>query len=347
MKAVVLTGIRRMELREIPRPNIKRDTDVLVKVDAVGICGSDVHYYTSGGIGSMRVEYPFTVGHEGAGTVEAVGAGVTRVKAGDRVAIEPAMSCGECDQCRAGRPNTCRELKFISCPGEASGCLAEYVVMPERNCYPIPDSMTAEQAAVSEPLSIGLYSIRKSIPMKDAALAVLGTGPIGLSVILAARQTAVRRIYATEKIEPRMNAARSAGADWVGNPGKEDVVAAVLQREPLGPDVVFECCGEQEALDQAVDMLKPGGKLMIVGIPEEERITFDTGIFRRKELTLYYVRREADCVQSALDLIHSGSVAVDFMITHRFPLEQTQQAFDMLADYRDGVIKAIVNVSNT
>jgi L-iditol 2-dehydrogenase len=139
MKTMKLTGLHQMELREAPRPEIVQDTDVLIQMAQVGICGSDVHYYAEGGIGSQRVAYPWTVGHEGAGIVAEVGPAVTRVQIGDRVALDPAQPCGVCDQCRSGRPHTCRALNFLGCPGQVEGCLAEYTRMPESSCYPIPD----------------------------------------------------------------------------------------------------------------------------------------------------------------------------------------------------------------
>ncbi len=166
MKAMMLTGIREMEMREVPTPSIINDNDVLIRMKTLGVCGSDIHYYVSGKIGSQVVQYPFTVGHEGAGEVEAVGKAVTRVKPGDRIAIEPAMPCWECDQCKAGRPHTCRKLRFLGCPGQAEGSLSEFIVMPETSCIPIPDSMSYDQAAISEPLAIGVYAVKQSIPWK-------------------------------------------------------------------------------------------------------------------------------------------------------------------------------------
>ena len=142
MKSFVLTGIRQMELIETPEPEIENDTDVLIRMKTVGVCGSDVHYYTTGRIGSQVVQYPFTVGHEGAGIVEKVGSAVTRVKPGDRIALEPAMPCFECDQCKSGRFNTCRNLKFLGCPGQSPGCLSEYFIVPETSCFPIPETMS-------------------------------------------------------------------------------------------------------------------------------------------------------------------------------------------------------------
>ncbi len=152
MKAMMLTGIRKMEMKDVPDPMIVNDTDVLIKMKTIGVCGSDVHYYTTGKIGSQVVRYPFPVGHEGAGQVVRVGKSVTSVKPGDRIAIEPAMPCGECDQCLAGRPHTCRKLRFLGCPGQADGCLSEYIVMPEKSCIPISEKLSYDQAAISEPL---------------------------------------------------------------------------------------------------------------------------------------------------------------------------------------------------
>jgi L-iditol 2-dehydrogenase len=166
MKALKLTGIRQMLMMDVPDPKIATDTDVLIKMKVIGVCGSDVHYYETGQIGSQVVEFPFSVGHEGAGVVEAVGSAVTSVAPGDRIAIEPAMSCGTCDQCLSKRPHTCRKLRFLGCPKQAEGCLSEYIVMPEQCCFKISDKTTFDEAAISEPLAIGVYAVKQSIPMR-------------------------------------------------------------------------------------------------------------------------------------------------------------------------------------
>jgi L-iditol 2-dehydrogenase len=344
MKAAVLTGIRSMEIRDVPEPRLKSGADVLLKVEAVGVCGSDVHYYTQGRIGSQVVQYPFAVGHEMSATVAQIGHHVRRFKPGDRVAIDPAMPCGRCDQCRAGRPHTCRRIRFLGCPGQADGCLSERLVMPEACCFPIRAKTTFEQAAFVEPLSIGVYAVTLAGEVRGKTVAVLGTGPIGLCVTLAARARRVKTIYATDLIPERLAAAGRAGADWTGNPRREDVVAAISKRVPLLLDVVFECCGQQEALDQAVQLLKPGGRLVIVGIPETDRVSFDIDLLRRREIAILNVRRQNECVQPALDLLERGKVNVDFMVTHRVSLDRVQEAFDRVAGYRDGVIKAMVRI---
>jgi L-iditol 2-dehydrogenase len=339
---MVLTGIRQMEMRAIPDPALREATDVLLKIAVVGVCGSDVHYYATGRIGSQIVAYPFAVGHECSAVVVKTGPAVKRVKPGDRVAVEPAMSCGTCDQCRLGRPHTCRRLRFLGCPGQAEGCLSEYLVMPEQCCLPLPAALTLEQAALIEPLAIGLYAARTAALPAGAAIAILGCGPIGLSALLAADLMRPRAIYATDKIDGRLAAARRAGAVWTGNPDRDDVVRAIGSREPLLLDAVFECCGQQEALDQAVDLLKPGGKLLLVGIPTAERISFAIDKLRRKELGLLNIRRQNHCAEPALELLAQGVLKADFMITHRFPLERAREAFDLVETYRDGVVKALI-----
>ncbi len=344
MKAMRLTGIRKMEMQTMPTPVVVQDTDVLIQMTRVGVCGSDVHYYTEGKIGSQVVQYPFTVGHEGAGVVKQVGVAVSSVKVGDHVAIEPAMPCWVCDQCLAGRPHTCRKLRFLGCPGQAEGCLAEYLVMPETSCFLLASSITDDEGALSEPLSIGVYAVKSSIPMRGVKVGILGSGPIGLSVLFVARAQGARRLYVTDKIEARLAMARRAGADWGGNPTCGDVVKDITRQEPAQLDVVFECCGQQDALDQAIELLKPGGKLMAVGIPPTlERVTFKIDALRRKEICIQNVRRQNHCVQAALDMIARRDFDVNAMVTHRFPFSRTQAAFDLVASYGEGVVKAMVD----
>jgi len=343
MKAMKLTGIREMEMMEVPAPAILNDNDVLIRMKTLGVCGSDIHYYVSGKIGSQVVQYPFAVGHEGAGRVEAVGKGVTKVRSGDRIAIEPAMPCWECDQCLAGRPHTCRNLKFLGCPGQAEGSLSEYIVMPETSCFKIPDTMSYDQAAISEPLAIGVYAVKQSISMEGARVGILGFGPIGMSVLLPAMAMGAKDIYVTDKIDERLRIARENGASFTANPDKEDVVEKISREVPELLDVVFECCGEQDALDNAVDLLKPGGKLMIIGIPEFDHWTLPVEKSRRKELCIQHVRRQNEAVQPSLDMMAGGDISVDAMVTHRFSFRDTKEAFDLVAGYKDGVMKAMID----
>jgi L-iditol 2-dehydrogenase len=345
MKAMQLTGIRKMEMVDVPDPEIRNDNDVLIKMLSIGVCGSDIHYYVSGKIGSQTVEYPFTVGHEGAGRVVETGRAVTHVKPGDRVAVEPAMPCWECDQCKAGRHHTCRKLRFLGCPKQAQGCLSECIVMPETSCIKISDTVSMVEAALSEPLAIGVYAVKQSIPMTGAKIGVLGAGPIGFSVFMPALSMGAPKAYVTDKIDARLELAQKAGASWTGNPDTSDIVSGILSAEPLGLDAVFDCCGDQEALDQAIEILKPGGKLMIIGIPEFDRFSFPVDKLRHKEICIQNVRRQCDCVQSALEMIEKKDFDVNVMATHHFGFDETKEAFDRVADYKDGVLKAMIECS--
>ncbi len=332
-----------MEMKTIADPMIVEDTDVLIRMERIGICGSDVHYYTAGRIGSQVVTYPFTVGHESAGTVLKTGPAVTHVKSGDRIAIEPAMSCGKCDQCLTGRPNTCRKIKFLGTPGQADGSLSEYMVMPEKNCYPIQDTMSFDQAALAEPLSIGIYALKLYCSsLAGKKIGILGCGPIGMSVLVPAIAEGIERVYVTDRIDKRLKIASDAGAFWTGNIDHEDIVEKISDMEPLLLDAIFECCGQQEAMDQAVRLVKPGGRIMIVGIPEFDNWSFPADIIRRKELSLQNVRRQNECFKPAVDMISSGRINVDKLVTHRFPFDRSREAFDLVADYKDGVMKAMI-----
>jgi len=346
MKAAYLTALGEMEIRETADPEIASDDQVLLRIDAVGVCGSDVHYYTTGGIGSQRVEYPWTVGHECAGTVIEVGGDASGLAEGMRVAIDPLVSCGKCDQCLRNRPHTCRNQAFLACPGQLPGALAEYAVMPAECCFPVPDSLSDDEVTLAEPLSIGLYSQRLARPVPRRA-AILGVGPIGLSVLLCLRAAGTEEIFVTDLLPERLEVAASMGADWTGCHPRQDVVAEILGRAEGGVDCIFECAGQQETLDQCVELLRPGGSMLTIGIPLIERISFNPDQLRRKEICLQNVRRQNDCVQGAIDLIASGRADVKPMVTHHFTLEDSREAFEIVAGYRDGVIKAIINVSGS
>jgi L-iditol 2-dehydrogenase len=343
MKAMMLTGIRQMEMRDVPDPFLVNPNDVKIKISVVGICGSDIHYYTQGQIGSQVVEYPFAVGHEGAGVVVEVGPDVKRVRPGDAIAIEPAMPCWKCDQCLSGRHHTCRKLKFLGCPGQAEGCLTEYIVMPEESCFPLKGGLKADHGSISEPLAIGVYSVKKSNGVKEKKIGILGYGPIGMSVMLAAKAEGADAFFVTDKIDERLAIAKKEGAILTINPLKDNIIESVLDNENLGLDVVFECCGQQETMDQAIEILKPGGKLIVVGIPEFDNWIVNVEKTRRKEISLQFIRRQVDCVEHVLSLMEKGTIKIENMITHRFPFSKTREAFDLVASYGDGVMKAMID----
>ncbi len=344
MKAAYLTGLNQVEIRPAPAPRQPGPHEVMLRINAVGVCGSDMHYYNQGRIGPQVVEFPHILGHECAGTILEVGAEVRELRVGQRVAVDPLVPCGSCDQCRAGRKHTCRKQKFLGNPGQLPGALVEYLVLPAECCLAVPDSLDDDEATIVEPLSIGLYAAAMAQLPPGAQAGILGSGPIGLCTLLAIRAHLQATVYVTDILDERLSVARTCGADWTGNPRHEDVVAAIRQLAPLGLDTVFECAGEQETLDQGLELLKPAGALLVIGIPEVDRVSFDSSLLRRNELRILHVRRQNECVAPAIDLIASGRINVRPLVTHHFPLEETPQAFELVSARRDGVVKAIIRV---
>jgi L-iditol 2-dehydrogenase len=205
--------------------------------------------------------------------------------------------------------------------------------------------MTMDQAALSEPLAIGVYATGLSVPLKGKNIGILGSGPIGISVLLPALAMGARNVYMTDRIDARLDVAMKMGAHRIANPDKTDVVKEILSDEAAGLDVVFECCGKQEAVDQAISLLKPGGQLMIIGIPTFSRWSFDVDALRRKEINIQNVRRQNGAVEKTLEMIANGTVNPNPMQTHTMNFSRVREAFDLVANHRDGVVKAMINFS--
>jgi L-iditol 2-dehydrogenase len=305
------------------------------------ICGSDIHYFKTGHIGDQIIKFPFTLGHECTGVVEETGSEVKKIRPGDRIAIDPAISCGSCDQCKHGRSHTCRNLKFLGNPAEFEGSLQEYIVLPEQCCFNISDNLSLSNGIIIEPLTIAMQAVSYNMGKKN--IAVLGCGPIGLSTLMVLKyQFPDSTIFATDKIDERLSFARFRSAFWTGNPLKSKVVDEILGENPLGMDTVFECCGQHEAMTQAIDLLKPGGQLIIVGIPEEDNISFDVHKLRRKEISIHNVRRQNEKYNEALGILDKEGIDISGFISHKFKPNQIQEAFELVEAYGDGVIKAII-----
>ncbi|MFP4105502.1 MAG: zinc-dependent alcohol dehydrogenase [Phycisphaerae bacterium] len=343
MKAAFLTGIRQVELRDVPEPKIENDDDVLLRIDVVGVCGSDMHYYKDGQIGAQVVEFPWVVGHECAATVVESGP-ASKLEPGRRVAVDPLINCTECDQCKSGRIHTCRKQKFLGCPGQVAGSLSEYLVLPERCLFPVPDEVTDDQAVLVEPFSIAMWAQHLAGSTEGKNIAILGAGPIGLSVLAACKAAGDCTVYQTDLLDNRVELAKRMGADWAANAGEIDVLQTFSREMSLGFDIIFECAGQPETVDQGTIALRPGGKLMLVGINENSRTCFDMNYVRRHELTLQPVRRQNDMVQPAIELVASGQVDLDPMVSHHFTLDQTNEAFEIVADYKDNAVKAMIQI---
>lgn len=299
MKAAYLTAPERIEVLDAPAPARRQPTDVLVRIDAVGVCGSDLHYYHAGGIGEQVVAYPWVMGHECAGTVLEAPAGVPGPRVGDRVAIDPLIACGQCDQCLSGRRHTCRRQKFLGCPGQTPGALAEQMVLPAECCFPVPPAMTAAEAVLAEPFSIGLYAVRLAALKPGARVAVLGSGPIGLCVLLAAKALAQATVYATDLVPERLAVARHLGAAWVGNPRCEDVVQEILRQDAA---VAAMSSSPQKGLAGATPPAPSGG----INPPLQPRATAGTPPLQRGLDCVFECAGEQETLDQAVSLLSPG-----------------------------------------
>ena len=343
MKAARLYGPRDLRVEDVPRPEPQAG-DLLIRVCAVGICGSDVHYYEDGGIGENRVTEAHELGHEFAGVVAALGPGVEGPPVGTRVAVEPAIHCGTCEFCLEGNPNLCPHILFVSTP-PTRGSLVEYIAHPAALVFPLPEDIDFADGAMLEPLGVAIHTVNLAKLRPGDTAAVLGSGPIGLLTIQMARLGGVRRVYATDLIPERLAMAQRMGADEVLHAGEADPVAWVEELTGgRGVDVVFEAAWAAETVAQATAMAKPGGRVVIAGIPSEDILSFPASEARRKGLTIKLVRRMKHTYPRSIALVQQGLMDVRSLITHRFPLTEAREAFELAAARADGVVKALVEM---
>jgi L-iditol 2-dehydrogenase len=329
MKALHLHTINDLRLVQTPAPEAA-DGDSLVKVTAVGICGSDLHWLTEGAIGDEVISQPIILGHEFAGRV------AQGELKGRLVAVDPAIPCENCEYCREGNPNLCPDIVFS---GQApyDGALREFVAWPANLLHPLPDSFTAEDGAMLEPLGVAIHTVDLGKVQPGMTVGVYGCGPIGLLTIQMARTAGASRILATDLLPHRLEAARDLGADQVflASQGVEhtQIMAATRGR---GVDVSFETAGEIEAVETAIETCKPGGRVILCGIPAVNRIAFNASSARRKGLTIKMVRRMKHTYPRAIQLVESGQIDVRSIVTHRFPLGEFEDAFKA-AQNREGL----------
>jgi L-iditol 2-dehydrogenase len=344
MKAVYLTGIRRFSARDIPPPGNPAGADVLVRVRAVGICGSDVHYYLHGSTGSDRPAYPFIIGHECSGEVVSTGPKARFLKPGDRVFVEPNVPCHGCDMCASGNFNLCRKPKFLGYPGQMEGALRELVVMPAENLFRFRKELAFGEAMMAEPLSVALYALFLSSKLRIRTAAVLGTGSIGLCLVKAMRACREKwAVFSSDIVERRCELGRANGAGLAVNASAADAAAEILQATGMaGVDAVFECAGKPATLDQALSVLKPGGTLFVIGIPDQAVIRLDADLFRKKGITVTYVRRQNRQSLKALRLIEAGLIGVKDIVGPEFGFDEAREAFELKVRHPGKTVKPVL-----
>jgi len=365
MLAARLHGPEDLRVEELPHPGPPGPGDVLLRVKAVGICGSDLHTYRHAAIGDIRLEGPTILGHEFAGVVEQVGPGGEKgtgtsgtrsqspfpldgnfqvLEPGTRVAIDPAQPCGRCELCERGHPNLCLSLRFCGLWPD-QGAMCEWIHVPASSCFPVPPEIDDAAAVMLEPLGVAIHTVDLAKVRVGQSVALLGAGPIGLCILQLLRLAGADPIFVTDKLPWRVELAGQFGAAEAWRCDAVDPVEAVRQAtEGRGVDVAIEAAWCDASVDQAADMLVHGGRLVVVGIPEDDRLTLRHSVARRKGLTITMVRRMKHAYPRAIRLAESGAVSLGLLVSHRFPLQRAAEAFAQSAEYREGVVKVVVEV---
>jgi L-iditol 2-dehydrogenase len=329
-------GDVRLHDEPVPAP---RPGEALIRVTAVGICGSDIHWFREGHIGRDSVVQPLVLGHEFAGIID------SGPRRGEHVAIDPAIPCGRCEYCQEGNPNLCSAMSFAG-HAPQDGALRQFMVWPEHCLFPLPQGFSDVDGAMLEPLGVGIYAVDLADLKPGMSVGVFGCGPIGLSVIQIARAAGATRIYATDlaTLPHRLAAARACGATALPvDAGQE--ADAICRATGRGVDVAFEAAGDPDAVEAAIAAVKPGGKTILIGIPSADRISFTASTARRKDLTIKVVHRMKHTYPRAFQLVASGRAEVRSMVTHRFPLKDIARAF-AAAQNREG-LKVVVECQSS
>jgi L-iditol 2-dehydrogenase len=331
MKSVRLHGIGDLKIHDEPVP-IAGDGEKLVRIRSVGVCGSDLHWFSEGSIGDAKLEHPLVLGHEFFGVTED----------DQRVAIDPAIPCGRCEFCDHGNPNLCSSLLFAG-HGKTDGALREWMAWDQRRFFSIPDSLSDADGAMLEPLGVAIHSVDLGKLTAGMTVGIFGCGPIGLLIVQMARLSGAANIIATDRLVHRLGAAKALGASHaiLAQDGREleEIRAATRGR---GVDVAFDAAGTQSAVDAAFAAVSTGGKVVLAGIPDDDKTSFSASTARRKGLTIKLVRRMKHTYPRAIELVSKGLVDVRSLVTHRFPLEQSAEAF-RVAQRREG-LKIIIDV---
>lgn len=339
MRALKLYGPGDLRLVEEAIPQAGPG-EVLLRVRAVTICHSDIHYYRYGRIGDTVSEAPLVLGHEFAGEVVETRPGVKRVKVGDLVAVEPALSCGHCRYCQEGNPNLCQNLFFVGTP-PMDGALREYVVYKEEFLFPLPHTLSAEEGALLEPLGVAIHAWDLAKLRIGETVAIVGCGPIGLLLVQLARVGGATRVLAVDPLPYRRDLAAEMGA--IPLAPEEDLAARAEEYTGgHGVDVAIEAAGVVAAQEEAAQMVKRGGRVVLVGIPAEDQLLLTHHLVRRKGLTIKLSRRMKLTYPRAIALVERGMVNLRALVTHHFPLERADEAFRLVASYGDGIVKAVV-----
>ena len=344
MKVAVMNGIGEMGYTERPIP-VPQDNEVLVKLEYVGICGSDMHYYETGRIGDFVVEPPFVLGHEPGGVVVGVGKDVTHLKVGDHVALEPGKTCGKCKFCREGKYNLCPDVVFFATP-PVDGVFQEYVAHEADLCFKLPDNVSTMEGALIEPLAVGFHAANQGDAHAGQTAVVMGAGCIGLVSMMALKAEGVSRVYVVDVMAKRLEKALELGADGVINGKDEDAVEAVRKLTGgAGCDLVIETAGTEFTTRQAIHMTKKGASIVLVGYSKTGEMTLPMSLALDKELTFKTVFRYRHIYPMAIDAVAAGKVNLKGIVTDIFDFDDIQNAMDRSVADKANIVKAVVRIA--
>ena len=344
MKVAIMTGIGEMAFEERDIPKAK-DDEVLVKLEYVGICGSDMHYYETGAIGDSVVKPPFVLGHEPGGTVVEVGKDVKHLKVGDRVALEPGKTCGHCQFCKEGKYNLCPDVIFFATP-PVDGVFQEYVAHEADLCFKLPDNVSTLEGALIEPLAVGFHAAIQGDAHLGQKAVVMGSGCIGLVSMMALKARGVSEVYVVDVMDKRLEKAMELGATAVINGAKEDVAERISQlTHGEGVDLAIETAGTEITTRQAIQVVKKGSVIVLVGYSKTGEMTLPMSIVLDKELTFKTVFRYRHIYPMAIDAVASGKVNLKGIVTHEFTLDEVPKAMDYSMHNKADIVKAVIKVS--
>jgi L-iditol 2-dehydrogenase len=346
MLAARLHGLRDLRVEQVPHPGPPGPGDVLLRVRVTGICGSDLHSYQDGRIGDTPVSGPLVLGHEFSARVEAVGTealdgNFEPLQPGMRVAVDPAQPCARCDLCEQGHPNLCRRLHFCGNYPDG-GSLCEWMHMPAHSCFPVPDSVDDDQAALLEPLGVAIHAVDLAKVRVGQSAAVIGAGPIGLLILQMLKIAGADPIFVTEKLPWRLRRASDYGGVPIEHEAGKSVSRITSETAGRGVNVVIEAAWGDRSLEEGAEMACLGGRLIVVGISGEDRFDMKQSTARRKGLTILMSRRMKHTYPRAIRLVSEGRIDLLGLVSHRFPLHQVAEAFRLNAAYQDNVVKALV-----
>ena len=343
MKVAVMLGIGKMGFEERDVPQIKPD-EVLVRLEYVGICGSDIHYYETGRIGDYIVEPPFVLGHEPGGTVVEVGSAVSNLKPGDRVALEPGKTCGRCEFCREGKYNLCPDVVFFATP-PVDGVFAEYVAHPADLCFKLPDNVSTLEGALIEPLAVGFHAANQGGAHAGQTAVVFGAGCIGLVSMMALLAEGVSRVYVVDVMQKRLDKALELGATGVINSAECDLASEIDRlTDGRGTDIVIETAGMEITTRQAIEIARKGSTIVLVGYSKSGEMTLPMSLFIDKELTFKSVFRYRHIYPMAIDAVAAGRVNLKGIVSNIFELDDIQRAMDLSVSDKANIVKSVVKI---